>query len=122
MKTILVVDDFASVRFYHERLLKQAGYATLGARDGAEAFAQLERNPVDLVMLDMIMPNMNGTQFLQRVRSNQRYTRLPIIIVSTEAQPDIDRGSGDGACGAVKLLNKPILPDVLLKEVGRLLS
>jgi two-component system, chemotaxis family, chemotaxis protein CheY len=123
MKTILVVDDFASVRFYHQSLLKQAGYTTLAARDGNEAIALLEQHPVDLVMLDMIMPNMNGNEFMQRVRSNPRFAKLPVLIISTEAQPELDSAAHAGAgFGVLLKLHKPILPDALLEEVRRLIE
>ena len=78
MKTILVVDDLASVRFYHQSLLKQAGYATLSARDGLEAVAVLEKQPVDLVLLDLLMPKMNGTEFLKHLRASARFAALPV--------------------------------------------
>ena len=60
MKTILVVDDYASVRFYHMSLLRNAGYNTIAATSGVEALALLQQHIVDLVMLDLVMPNMSG--------------------------------------------------------------
>lgn len=120
MNTILVVDDFASVRFYHESLLKQNGYKTLAARDGNEALTLLEKHPVDMVMLNMLMPKMNGTEFLQKVRALPRFAALPILLVTSEAHLEQTQQLR-GAAG-VGILPKPILPDTLRKEVQRMLG
>ena len=120
MKTILVVDDFASVRFYHESLLKQSGYKTLSARDGMEALALLEKHPVDLVMLDVLMPKMSGTEFLQRVRAMPRFSALPILLVTSEAHMEQLQQLRDTA--GVGILPKPILPEALRQEVQRILG
>ncbi len=120
MNTILVVDDFASVRFYHESLLKQAGYQTLAARDGAEALAALEKHPVELIMLDLLMPNMNGREFMQRVRALPKHAAIPILLITSEAGPDFAAEVKEMKHCA--LLNKPILPKALIETVRALLA
>lgn len=120
MKTILVVDDFASVRFYHENLLKQGGYQTIPARDGVEALAALEQNRVDLIMLDLHMPTMSGREFLAHVRSRPQFASIPVLLVTSDSQPEYaDALVGGKTCG---VLRKPILPQTLIKEVAGLLS
>ena len=120
MKTILVVDDLASVRFYHQSLLKQAGYATLSARDGLEAVAGLEKQPVDLVLLDLLMPKMNGTEFLKHLRASARFAALPVLVVTSE--PQLDQARELQGTARVSVLHKPLLPETLLAEVRRFLG
>jgi len=119
MKTILVVDDFASVRFYHLSLLRQGGYETVTAGDGAEALAALENKSVDLVLLDLMMPKMNGIEFVQRVRASGRHAQLPILVITGEAH--LEQARQLQSTPRLGLLAKPLLPGALLEEVRRLL-
>jgi CheY-like chemotaxis protein len=119
MKTVLVVDDFASVRLYHTTFLKQKGYACVGATDGAEALNALQQQPIDLVLLDMVMPNMDGREFLARLRSQPGYASLPILAITSEAKK-----AETLACQEkyqIHILLKPVLPATLLDEVQQLL-
>jgi len=118
MKTILVVDDFASVRFFHQSLLKKAGFATVAAPDGPEALAALEKQPIDLVVLDLLMPKMSGIEFIQRVRGIGRFAALPILVITSEAAQEQARKLA-GAPG-IKVMSKPILPESFIGEVRRL--
>lgn len=120
MKTILILDDLASVRFYHQLLLRQAGFTAIAVADGAEGLRQLEKAPVDLLMLDLLMPQMSGGEFLSRARTLSRYARLPVLIISSEAQKDDAQALRAG--GPCEILQKPILPDALLGAVRRLLA
>ena len=117
MKTVLVVDDYASVRYYHMTLLRNAGYAPLAAPGGAEALALLEKQTVDLMMLDLVMPSMSGRAVVRMIRAMPRYRALPILIITSEADPgDLTDIKADLAC---RVMAKPILPLVLLQEVQR---
>ena len=119
MKTILVVDDFASVRLYHTTFLKQKGYECVAAADGAEALDALQEQPIDLVLLDMVMPNMDGGEFLARVRSQPAYASLPILAITSEAKK-----TDTLACQEkyqIHILLKPVLPAALLDRVQQLL-
>lgn len=120
MKTVLIVDDFASVRIYHQLLLKQGGYTTLTARDGVEALEVLNAQRPDLVMLDLVMPNMSGADFLTQARALPGQERLPVIIVSSEAQrQDAVALQAQSNC---RVLQKPVPPHSLLEAVRELLS
>lgn len=120
MKTILVVDDFASVRFYHQSLLRSAGFQTATAADGTEALTFLEKQPVDLIVLDLMMPKMNGAEFISKVRSSPRFAQLPILIITSETERDSARALlGQGHCA---LLHKPILPESFLRGVRQLMN
>ena len=86
MATILVVDDVEMFRNVVVHALKGAGHVALCAADGAAALAVLESTAVDLVLLDLAMPRMNGMEFLERLRADPRYKTLPVIVVSALSQ------------------------------------
>ena len=120
MKTILVVDDYASVRFFHESLLKQAGFTTLAANNGTEALDLLGKNSVDLVLLDLLMPKMNGAEFIHCVRRLPRYAELPIFVVTSE--PDGEQARALQGDPAIVVLSKPLPPTRMIEEVHRVLQ
>jgi CheY-like chemotaxis protein len=79
---ILIVEDTPIVREPMARLLKSEGYAVTSAANGVEAIAALEKEPVDLVLLDVLMPKMNGVTFLETFRANPRWADVPVIAVT----------------------------------------
>ena len=81
-QTILVVEDTPIVREPLARLLRTEGYEVLCAANGLEALVALKTRPVDLVLLDVMMPKMHGVAFVEGVRANDRWKRLPIIAIT----------------------------------------
>jgi two-component system chemotaxis response regulator CheY len=117
---VLVVDDFASVRFYHTNLLRQAGYRCLDARDGHEAFEKLRQQRADLIVLDLIMPKMSGEEFIRRIRAMSEFASIPLLVVTSETVNESIRefaGSGPLAFAV-----KPLVPTTLLEAVRKLLA
>lgn len=80
MSTILLVEDEILLREGVQEMLEVHGYTVIGAGDGAEALEWLEQVPVTLVISDLVMPNMNGVDFIERVRA--KHPHLPIIVAS----------------------------------------
>jgi two-component system chemotaxis response regulator CheY len=119
-KIVLVVDDFASVRFYHVNLLRQAGFRSIDAKDGFEALEKLRLEHVDLILLDMIMPKMSGEEFIHRIRSMPEFARIPLLVITSESVGDkIRQFAGDGPLGFAL---KPVVPSTLLEAVRKLLA
>ena len=95
-KHVLVVDDSPVNRSVMTAFLKRAGVASIDhAGDGGEAFAKLESamqagNPCDFIFSDLWMPNMNGIEFIEKLRADSRFSRLPVFVVTadTESQRD----------------------------------
>ncbi len=115
---ILVVDDTQSFRFMIKGYLDDAGYQTTCAAGGPEALAELEQTPFDLVLSDMVMPEMDGLALLHQIRS--RYPLLPFVLITAH-------GSVDSAVAAMKegaddYLLKPLNWEELLVVVERLLE
>jgi CheY-like chemotaxis protein len=82
MTSILVVEDHAIVREPLARLLGFEGYRTLCAGNGNEAIAALTVNPVDLILLDLMMPRKDGGSFLEQLRADPRWRELPVIVLT----------------------------------------
>jgi signal transduction histidine kinase len=111
---ILVVDDNADMRSYIQRLLEPR-WRVSTARDGAEALSQLDRACPDLILTDMMMPNVDGRELIERVRSLPATRLLPIIVLSAEAGEEA-RLAGLGQ-GADDYLVKPFSAAELLARV-----
>lgn len=114
---ILVVDDSKLMHKIYEVMLRQ--YPLVYAVDGRDALARLaEHRDVDLVLLDINMPTMNGLEFLAEVRKRPELTDLPVIIISTEGrEEDTARGLEAGAIAYVK---KPFRSEEILGTIARL--
>ena len=101
--SVLVVEDtIANLRLLSE-LLGAQGYEVRAVTNGRQAIQAVEREPPDLILLDINMPVMNGLEFLQRVQKEPAYQAIPVIIISTEGkEEDTIRGLKMGAKGYVK--------------------
>jgi two-component system, chemotaxis family, chemotaxis protein CheY len=119
-KTILSVDDSASIRQMISFTLKGAGYLVLEAADGQEAFERAKTNTVDLVLTDQNMPHMDGLTLVKSLRALARYRAVPILILTTESS-DSMKAQGKAA-GATGWIVKPFDPQRLLEVVGKVLG
>lgn len=80
MRKILIVDDMLASREAMARVLNRSGYETLPAMNGAEALALLKKNKIDLVLLDQMMPEVDGLTFLAGIRRFPKWKNLPVIM------------------------------------------
>lgn len=112
---ILVVDDTKSFRFMIKGYLKDAGFDTTCVADGVEALAVLERVRIDLVLSDLVMPDMDGVTLLREVR--RRYPRLPFLLLT--AHGSVDTAVAAMKEGADDYLLKPLHREELLLTVKR---
>lgn len=110
--TILIVDDEADIRNMIAIYLKNEGYGVLEAADAQEAFGVLEESPVDLIILDIMMPGMSGVEACMTIR--QSYD-MPIIFLSAKSE-DLDKIHGL-ASGAEDYVTKPFNPLELMARV-----
>jgi len=117
--TVLVVDDSKVVRIKTSRLLEKHGYQVLLADDGLTALACLNAQRVDLVITDVEMPGLDGFALTQRLRSLPRWTRLPVIMITSS---DEKHRADAAAVGVDVLLGKPYDEPALLAEVQRALG
>ncbi|MGL5508511.1 MAG: response regulator [Microcoleaceae cyanobacterium] len=120
MSTVLVVDDQLSHREMISDLLKGSGLKVMLAADGADALSQVEAHCPDLVILDIVMPGINGYEVCRRIRSNPVTQKLPIIFCSIKNE-EFDRYWGIRQ-GANAYISKPFQPRELLTTVKQLLK
>lgn len=120
MATILVVDDYPVVQRLLRYTLEREGHAILVASDGYQALELLAENTFDLIIMDVAMPDMDGLELLQRVRSDKTFQDLPIVMLTASGQ-DEDRVEAR-ASGADAFLSKPASSRELLETVNGLLS
>jgi len=109
---ILVVDDEERIVHFLGSKLKALGYEVLTASDGAKGLEQAQAQEPDLIVLDLIMPNMNGLEMLKELRS---FSAVPVIILSAKGA-DADRIQGL-RLGADDYLPKPFNPDELVARI-----
>src|SRR5687767_1202773 len=92
MATILVVDDSASNRNATAALLRAEGYEVVCAENAWRGLVILESRPVDLVILDLLLPGLNGFGFLKDVQGNRKFAALPVVVATAlEVTPDLWR-------------------------------
>lgn len=112
METILVVDDNRDIVFSVSELLKYEGYTIEKAYDGMEALDVLERKQIDLILLDVMMPRLNGLSTLMKIRETKQ---IPVIILSAKTE-ESDKVSGL-IMGADDYISKPYNPGELIARV-----
>lgn len=116
---IMVVDDSLMVRQQVCSTLSQAGFEILEAHDGVDALEKLAESPdLDLIMLDVNMPAMNGIELLQRLRDDRWSTRIPVVMLTTEGHPQLMQEAK--ALGARGWIIKPFKPELLVAAVTKL--
>jgi len=121
MHRILIVDDSATIRKMVRaslQLLERPAF--IEAATGLEAIEQLAITPVQLIILDLNMPDMHGIDVLKFVRRQERYASLPIIVLTTRGD-EASRQSAEQA-GATTYLTKPFLPEQLATTARSLLT
>jgi two-component system chemotaxis response regulator CheY len=117
-KTILIVDDSASLRQVVGIALRGAGYDVLEGGDGKQALSQLDGKRVHLIISDVNMPNMDGISFVKAVKQLPAYKFTPIVMLTTESA-DAKKREGQEA-GAKAWMTKPFRPEQLLGVVQKL--
>ena len=117
---ILVVDDEVSTLTLFQRILEKEGYAVVCAYDGQDAVEKAQEQPPDLVLLDIMMPRMDGWAAREALAAIPRLQDTPVIFLSARAQQaDLRRGY---EAGVAEYVTKPFDPTELLDIIGRVLD
>ncbi len=118
-KSILIVDDSASVRSVVSLALRGAGYDVTEASDGKDALSKLTGQKIHLIISDVNMPNMDGITLVKEIKKLPRYKFTPICMLTTEAgQSKMQEGK---EAGAKAWIVKPFQPPKLLDVVSKLI-
>jgi two-component system chemotaxis response regulator CheY len=110
--SILIVDDSLPMRLVIKRTLKAAGYGSsemLEAANGQEALELMKNSWVDMVITDYNMPVMDGLEFMKKIKKDDLFKDIPVVIVSTEGNDVKIKGFMD--CGAAGYITKPFTPE-----------
>ena len=120
MACVLVVDDSPTETFRFKQILEKHGYQVISAANGADGVASARKHLPDLILMDVVMPGLNGFQATRQLTKGQDTASIPVVIVTTKDQ-ETDRVWGRRQ-GALDYLTKPIDESVLMETVARHLS
>ena len=119
-KTILTVDDSASVRQMVSFTLKEAGYDVIEACDGKDALNKINGKNLNLIITDLNMPNMDGIELIKNIRTDSPFKFVPIIMLTTESQTE-KKMEGKNA-GATGWIVKPFKPEQLVAVTKKVIG
>jgi len=117
---ILLAEDSVLVRTQEKRLLEAAGYEVVTAVDGLDGYNKLQNNYFDAVISDIEMPNLDGFSFTERIRQNDEYSELPIVLV-TSLSTDEDKRKGAEAGANAYIVKGQFNQNILLDTLARLI-
>ncbi|TDH59092.1 response regulator [Dankookia rubra] len=118
MTTVLVVDDEALIAMALEAALQDAGYQVTTAANGRQGLERLAEAQVDIVLLDMMMPVMNGPAMLRAMAADLELSGIPVIILSSLPEATV-RAQADGVAA---ILRKPYTAGEVLRAIGQVLG
>jgi len=120
MARILVVDDSPTETEAFRSMLEKNGHEVLTAENGADGVALARKEKPDVVLMDIVMPGLNGFQATRQLTKDPETQHIPVIIVTTKDQ-ETDRvwGKRQGACG---YLVKPVAEATLISEIGSVMA
>jgi two-component system chemotaxis response regulator CheY len=119
----MIVDDSRSMRSFVRRVMDLSGFevdSCFDAANGAEALALLHAHPVDIILTDINMPEMNGEDFVRELEREEKFRAIPVVVVSTDATQNRIRRMLD--LGAKGYVVKPFSPEALRGELERVLG
>jgi twitching motility two-component system response regulator PilH len=118
VKRVLIIDDSPTERFFLTDLLRKQGYDVLTAESGEQGVAVAKAEKPDLILMDVVMPGLNGFQATRQLSRNPETQAIPVIMCTTKGQ-ETDRVWGLRQ-GAVEYLVKPVLAEELLAKIKAL--
>ena len=113
-KKILVVDDDKAVIVLLDGLLSNRGYKVLTANDGLDGMVQVRKNIPDLIILDIMMPELNGYDVCANLKFDERFKHIPIIILTSREQ---ELAPGISQLMKISYMHKPVDSKILLEKV-----
>ncbi len=120
MKKVLIIEDEEILRNLLRKKLSAKGYETKTAVDGKEGFEKVKKENPDIILLDLIMPKMNGFDVLEKLEKDEKLSNIPVIIVSNSGQPvEIDKAKKFGVKDWIVKTNFD-LDEVIKKVVSQI--
>lgn len=119
-KKILVTDDSPTILAMIKDMLENEGYSVISAVDGQEALDKAKKEKPDLMILDLMLPKIDGYRVCAMLKFDKNYHNIPIIILTARAD-ESDKSMSKEVC-ADSYITKPIEPDILLAKVKELIK
>jgi len=119
-KEILVIDDSVTNVFLIESVLNEYGYKVSSALNAKEAYKKIEKNIPSLILLDLLMPQISGFDFIKEIKSQEDTKEIPVIVVS--AVTDEENIKEIMELGAVEFIKKPIVLTTLIEKIEQVLN
>ncbi len=119
-KRILIVDDEVQLVEMVKMRLEAAGYEVISAYDGQDGFDKAKKNKPDLIILDLMLPKMDGYKICGLLKNDARYSKIPIIMFTARVQEEDVRLGKD--LGAEEYVTKPFDPKILLAKIKELIG
>jgi sigma-B regulation protein RsbU (phosphoserine phosphatase) len=116
-KRVLLVDDSETVLQFEKLILRGSGYELVTAKNGNQALAQVDALRPDLILLDLMMPELDGLETLRRLKERPETGDIPVVVVTTKGAPDIVEQAF--AAGCSDFLTKPVDKIELLAKVRK---
>lgn len=120
MRRVLVIDDEADVRLLYRVNLRHAGFEVLEADDGERGIAAALEHLPDVVVLDLMMPRVDGFDVLRALRTHPDAIEMPVLVLTADSRSDHHRRCYE--LGADDVMTKPFLPDALMRGLARMLD
>jgi len=119
-KRVLLVDDEKDMLFMLRFRMEAAGYEVISAEDGIEGYASALRDKPDIILLDVLLPGIDGLQLCRKLKDSEALSRIPVLILTASNVKDVERKCSDA--GADGYLKKPFDSLELLGKVKFLLG
>jgi two-component system response regulator VicR len=120
-KRVLCIEDHPEMIDLVRLILERRGYIVDGAVGGREGLEAIERRLPDLILLDLMMPDMDGWEVFRQVKAREGWKDLPIVVITAKAQ-EIDKVLGLQIAGVDDYITKPFAPRDLIRSVERFLG
>ena len=121
IKNILCIEDEPDMIDLIRLILNRHGFNVQGANGGREGLEKVKENPPDLVLLDLMMPDVDGWEVYQQIKADEKTKEIPVIIVTAKAQ-SIDKVLGLHIAKVDDYISKPFSPKDLLESVQNVLG
>lgn len=119
-KRILITEDSPTVLAMMKDIIESAGYSTLTAIDGQEAIDKARKEKPDLIIMDLMLPKIDGYKVCAMLKFDKNYRNIPIVILTARAG-EADKKMGEEVC-ANAYITKPVDPDTLISKIKELIG
>jgi CheY-like chemotaxis protein len=120
-KSVLIIDDDLTLREMYEEYLKASGFTVISAQDGQEGLEKVKESKPSIILLDLMMPKMNGIEVLRRLKADDSVKYIPVIVFTALIQ-DLEKQESLAAGAADYVVKTEVTPKSILDKINQLTS